>query len=188
MRTSYLLLAALVVAVPTAGFARAQESGSKKEEPAPSSAQKPDKDERPSPKKDDTIDKAGDIVTQPARDIGVVRTEVPPLLQAVVENPYSTEGVKTCKQLADAVHELNAVLGEDFGVGRENNENRFGKFAEAGGKAIVNSLIPFRGLVREVTGAGPAERRRDAAIAAGFARRGFLRGMHQNRGCKTALN
>lgn len=139
------------------------------------------------PKKDDTVDKAGTIVTQPARDVGVVRTKIPLVLEAAVEEPYGLKGIKTCRQLADAVKELNGVLGEDLTVGREENENRVGRFAEAGGRTIVNSLIPFRGLVREVTGAGPAQRRLDAAIAAGFARRGFLRGVHLKRGCKTAL-
>ena len=51
---------------------------------------------------------------------------------------------------------------------------------------IVNSLIPFRGLVREVTGAAPAERRLQAAIGAGLARRGYLRGLAETRHCKMA--
>ncbi len=46
----------------------------------------------------------------------------------------------------------------------------------------MNSLIPFRGLVREVSGAGPAERRLNAAIDAGIARRGFLRGLQRAEG------
>ena len=49
---------------------------------------------------------------------------------------------------------------------------------------MVNSLIPFRGIVREVSGAAPAERRLAAAIDAGFARRGFLRGVLSARGCR----
>ncbi|MEE3154506.1 MAG: hypothetical protein VX309_03150, partial [Pseudomonadota bacterium] len=55
---------------------------------------------------------------------------------------------------------------------------------EAGGKTIVNSIIPFRGLVREITGAAPAQRRLNTAIDAGFARRGFLRGAAISRGCR----
>ena len=52
------------------------------------------------------------------------------------------------------------------------------------GRTVVNSLIPFRGLVREISGAAPAERRLNAAIQASFARRGFLRGVATGRGCK----
>jgi len=49
----------------------------------------------------------------------------------------------------------------------------------------VNTLLPFRGIVREVSGAAPAERKLAAAVGAGFARRGYLRGLHQARRCST---
>jgi hypothetical protein len=50
---------------------------------------------------------------------------------------------------------------------------------------VVNALIPFRGIVREITGAAPAQRRLNAAIDAGYARRGFLRGLHYARHCRS---
>ena len=81
---------------------------------------------------------------------------------------------------------LNAVLGDDFTADKEANENRTGKIAEAVGKTVVNSLIPFRGLVREISGAAPAERRLQAAVTAGIARRGYIRGMAAAKGCKIA--
>ncbi len=55
--------------------------------------------------------------------------------------------------------------------GTETKENRAGKLAEAGGKAVINSIIPFRSLLREVTGAAPADRRLNAALDASYARR-----------------
>jgi hypothetical protein len=79
------------------------------------------------------------------------------------------------------------VLGADYVVGNEVKENRAGKLAEAGGKTVINSIIPFRSLVREVTGAAPADRRLNAALDAGYARRGFLRGVHARQGCKTTF-
>jgi hypothetical protein len=89
--------------------------------------------------------------------------------------------------LSGELTELNEVLGADYVVGNEVKENRAGKLAEAGGKTVINSIIPFRSLVREVTGAAPADRRLNAALDAGYARRGFLRGVHANRGCKTTF-
>ena len=77
------------------------------------------------------------------------------------------------------------MLGPDYQVGNEYSENRAGKLAEAGGKAVVNSIIPFRGLVRELTGAAPNDRHMNAVVDAGLARRGFLRGVHLKQGCKT---
>lgn len=130
---------------------------------------------------------AGRIASQPARDVGVARTTIPPALQAAAADPYNMKGIRTCKDIAAAFHALTDVIGPDFKAGDTRKENRAGKLAEAGGQTVVNSLIPFRGLVREVTGAAPAQRRLNRAIEAGFARRGFLRGIHQTRKCKTTL-
>lgn len=132
-------------------------------------------------------ERTGEIMTQPVRDVGLAKSEIPPPLVAAVEAPYSLKGIKTCRQISAAVQELNLVLGDDFAGGEPRKENRAGKLAEAGGKTVVNSLIPYRSLVREISGAAPAQRRREAAIDAGYARRGFLRGVHQTRKCRTSL-
>lgn len=128
-------------------------------------------------------EKAGQIVTQPVRDVGVAKTAIPPILVKAKEDPYSLVGLETCTELDLAMDELNEVLGPDFASADDKKENRAGKLAEAGGKTIVNALIPFRGLIREISGAAPAKRRLDAAIDAGFARRGFLRGVYRTRDC-----
>lgn len=130
---------------------------------------------------------AGRIATQPARDVGVAKTNIPPVLQAAAADPYSLKGIKTCRDISAAFHALTDVIGPDLQAGVTKKENRAGKLAEAGGKTVVNSIIPFRGLVREVTGAAPAQRRFERAVASGYARRGFLRGVHQTRKCKTKL-
>lgn len=139
------------------------------------------------PQKEGARDRAADIVTQPARDVGVSRKQIPPPLVKATESPYSLTGLKNCRQLAAAISELNDVIGPDFTGAAAYRENRAVKFAEAGGKSVVNSLIPFRSLVREVTGAAPADRRLRAAINAGFARRGYLRGVYATRGCRAPI-
>jgi len=131
---------------------------------------------------------AGRIATQPVKDVGLSRKEIPPVLVAAAANPYGLDGARTCTQIAEGVRGLNAVLGPDYAPdGPKAQENRAGKLAEAGGQTIVNSLIPFRGLVREVSGAASAQRQMDAAVDAGLARRGFLRGLHSARRCKTTF-
>ncbi|MBO9707780.1 MAG: hypothetical protein J7521_06175 [Caulobacter sp.] len=131
--------------------------------------------------------KSIEIGTQPARDVGVMKREIPPILVTARDDPYSLKGLKTCKQLAAEVTRLNEVLGPDYTVGNELKENKAGKLAEAGGKSVVNAIIPFRGIVRELTGAAPADRRMNAAVDAGLARRGFLRGVHAKQGCRTTF-
>jgi len=135
-------------------------------------------------KRKETIDDTKDVVSQPAKDVGLAKNKIPPSLVEASNAPYSLAGLKTCRQIADAVLVLDAALGPDYSAGGPNNKMSVGK---AAGGAVVNSLIPFRGVVREVSGAAAADRRLTAATQAGFARRGFLRGVHQTRGCKEAL-
>jgi hypothetical protein len=129
--------------------------------------------------------KAVDIGSQPARDVGMSKRDIPPILERAFSDPYSLKGLKSCVSLSNEVKALNGVLGADYVVGNEYSENRAGKLAEAGGKTIINSIIPFRGLVREMTGAAPADRHMNAVVDAGLARRGFIRGVHYKQGCKT---
>ena len=78
---------------------------------------------------------------------------------------------------------LTNVLGTDFDTPEDRRPNR-GRQAANVGKSVVQSFIPFRGVIREVTGAAAAQREWDAAVDAGIARRGFLRGVARMRGCR----
>jgi len=135
-------------------------------------------------KRKETIDDTKDVVSQPAKDVGITKNKIPPSLVEASNAPYSLSGLKTCRQIADAVRVLDASLGPDYSAGGPNDKMSLGK---AAGGAVVNSLIPLRGVVREVSGAAAADRRLAAATQAGFARRGFLRGVHLARGCGDAL-
>jgi hypothetical protein len=165
IRTSWTLPAALAVlaAVSTAGMTTAAGAGQVEQ-------------------KRSTGQEAEHIVSQPVRDVGIEKTKIPPLLVDISDDPYAVRGAGTCRQIASSIAALTNILGPDYDdVAAPKKRN----IAKAGGAAIVNSLIPFRGLVREVSGAGPAERRLNAAIDAGFARRGFLRGLQRSKGCRT---
>jgi hypothetical protein len=132
----------------------------------------------------ETGKKAGEIATQPVRDVGAQKIDIPVPIQQAAVAPYSLKGLRTCAQLGRAIFELDDVLGPDYDGAVTVHENKAGKLAEAGGKTIVNTIIPFRGLVREISGAAPAERRLNADIRAAFARRGFLRGVATARKCR----
>lgn len=129
--------------------------------------------------KKSTVDVAGNIASQPARDVGIAKTSIPPILKTAAAAPYAP--VKGCTQITAAIRDLTRVLGPDLDSG--STAQRAG-IAEVGGRAVVNSLIPFRGVVREVSGAAGAQRRLDTAISAGYARRGYLRGLKSVRGCR----
>lgn len=132
------------------------------------------------PKKPSDIDEAGKIVSQPARDVGIAKTKIPPVLEQAAEGPYTLSGLGTCSAMAAKLGALDQALGPDFDDGPQKGES----IAKAGGKAVVNSLIPFRVVVREISGAAAADRRLAAATDAGIAQRGFLRGVYRTRGCR----
>jgi hypothetical protein len=132
----------------------------------------------------DTGKEAGHIASQPARDVGVQKVQIPPAVQKAAAAPYSLAGLGSCVQLGKEIHALNDALGPDYAGPVTLHENKAGKLAAEGGQTLINTLIPFRGLVREVSGAAPAERRLDADIKAAFARRGFLRGVATARKCR----
>lgn len=127
---------------------------------------------------------AGRIATQPVQDVGVKKITIPPAVQKAAAAPYSSRGLRSCRQIRNELGDLDGVLGPDFDGVKAHKENRAGKIAEAGGKTVVNAFIPFRGLVRELTGAAPAQRRLNAALDAAYARRGYLRGLAQMRKCR----
>ena len=123
---------------------------------------------------------AADVAATPAADLNLKRTEIPALLAAAAEEPYSLSGLGSCRRLITAIGELDAVLGNDVDMPPESGKRvRPGHVA----KAVVGSFIPFEGVIREISGANGHDRRLQSAIASGAARRSFLKGTGQARGC-----
>jgi hypothetical protein len=131
-----------------------------------------------------TLDQAGDIVTQPVRDLGIDKKEIPAVLKRAVRSPYARKGTSSCSRIRSAMSDLDDALGPDFGRRTTRRGSTVGTIAKMGGSSIVNGLIPFRGIVREVSGAAAQQRRLAEAVNAGYARRGFLHGMYALRNCR----
>lgn len=142
---------------------------------------------RHSQDKDPDLERVGQIASQPVRDVGLARSHIPEPLQDAAADPYAAPARKDCAWLNWELAQLNEALGPDFDDSETGNDDKVGRIAFAGGEMLVNSLIPFRGLVREISGAAPAERRKAAAISAGVARRGYLRGLAAARRCARPL-
>jgi hypothetical protein len=127
-----------------------------------------------------TVKRIGDTLTEPFDG-----KEIPDKLKAVQAEPYSVTGMRRCAAIIQEVSELDAVLGPD--VHELADKSRAEKREEIAGTMIGSvgkSLIPFSGLVGEVTGANAERRRYALAVQAGTARRGFLKGVGLQRGCK----
>jgi hypothetical protein len=134
-------------------------------------------------------------VTSPLNDLNVVRVAIPPLLDSAEKQPYEVPADLSCNALRARVKELDEVLGPDVDVPPPDANADYVDRAEttAGDEAIgalrrtAEGFVPFRGWVRKLTGAERYSKRVAAAIAAGTARRAFLKGIRTSRGCAPDL-
>lgn len=123
---------------------------------------------------------AGDVAMTPITDLNLAKDEIPSVLLAAQADPYASTGLKTCQHITAALAPLDAALGPDMDVVEDDNE-RISPGSVA--KSVVASFIPFRGILRELSGAAEHQREFQAAIYAGAVRRGYLKGLGQQKGC-----
>jgi len=150
-------------------------------DPKPAGSQQPAEQKEPAKPVTDRDPSLGDAVATPASDLNLKKDEIPALLLAAQERPYAMTGLRRCTDIAAAVGQLDAVLGPDIDLPADA---RSGVTAGRVAQAAIGSFIPFRGLIRELSGANEQERKIQAAVQAGFARRAFLKGAGEARGCR----
>jgi hypothetical protein len=124
---------------------------------------------------------AKEVAKTPLRDLNIDGRDIPEVLQIAVRDPYAADGFATCDALVSAIAELDMVLGADYDIAADGGEQRISEGRI--GQSVVGSIIPFRGLVREATGAAENDRALRAAYTAGMVRRSFLKGWGLGRGC-----
>lgn len=123
---------------------------------------------------------AADVVMTPVTDLNLKKDEIPAVLLSAAADPYSSAGIRKCADVSAALAPLNAALGPDMDVAT-GDPDRLSTGSVA--KSVVASFIPFRSILREVTGAAEHQRNFEAAIYAGAVRRGFLKGLGQQMKC-----
>lgn len=123
---------------------------------------------------------AEDVAMTPITDLNLNKDEIPPVLLAAAEDPYASAGLASCADITAALAPLDSVLGPDMDVAEQENDR---VSAGAVAKSVVASFIPFRGIIRELSGAAEHQRNFQAAIYAGAVRRGFLKGLGQRMDC-----
>ena len=123
---------------------------------------------------------ATDVAATPIDDLNLRKKNVPDVLIAAQDAPYSLRGMRTCAQFSRAITGLNVVLGDDIDVAQAKGQRvNTGLLA----KSAIGSFIPFEGVIKEISGANAHERSVQSAIYAGSVRRAFLKGVGQTRGC-----
>lgn len=124
---------------------------------------------------------ATDVAATPLDDLNLRKQDIPLLLLTAQERPYDLTGLRGCPQISAAVADLNAMLGDDIDM---PPAEKGGVSAGRVAREAVRVFIPFNGLIREISGANGQERKLQAAVYAGTARRSFLKGVGQARGCR----
>lgn len=125
-------------------------------------------------------DPVGAALAQPLHDLNLVRGEAPQALVRAAEAPY--RATRDCADISAELAELDGLLGPDIDATQVK-----GGAADFVG-AVVSSAagLPFRGVVRRLTGAHQRDEAVAAAILGAAVRRGYLKGERAALDCDKA--
>ena len=139
-----------------------------------------------------TRDGFSDAATAPFEDLNLKRDKIPESIAGYV-SPYDPVRDMSCETIDRAVRQLDTVLDPDIDVqikmaqdgleDKKSNSDHASDFALGQIASEARSLIPFRGLVREVTGANSHQKKVDKAYQIAYLRRSYLKGIGYGRGC-----
>lgn len=122
----------------------------------------------------------------PLRDVNVLRTKIPDVLLKAMADPYARPSKPTCAAIIGQILPLNGALGADLDEIAVDEDD----LMERGRESVLgvvagaaSGVIPFRGWVRQLSGAERHDKLVNAAITAGAVRRAYLKGLGESRGC-----
>jgi hypothetical protein len=123
----------------------------------------------------------------PLRDLNVMPKKIPEVLRDAVSDAYCPPRQMNCRAIGLEVQGLEEVLGEDFDAPPPppptKEEKRTGA-ANVVLKGAAGSIVPFRGWVRQLTGAERHAQEVQTAIAAGRVRRAYMKGLGVMMRCR----
>ena len=128
-------------------------------------------------------DRVEHAVSQPLHDLTLMRENPPAALLAAQAQPYRIADGATCETLSSEIEALDQILGPD--VDAPPRPRQGGNLASLTVDALGGVVsLPYRGILRRVTGADRRDETLRAAILAGLARRSFLKGMAAGERCR----
>lgn len=136
----------------------------------------------------ETVQYLPHAATTPIRDLNIGVPAIPRQLK-LLQNPYGTDRSRSCGDIDEELKDLELSLasnhsnlnGPDF-----NHDTRAGYAGEAAHDAMTaaaTSLVPYRGVIRYVSGATRRNKEGIAADRRGRQRMGFLVGLAAERHC-----
>lgn len=119
-------------------------------------------------------------VEKPFEIINLGQEEVPENMRKLTR-PYVLSGTETCATVQAEIEKLNAFLGTDYFNGAKETSFEE-KFADEVAN-VATGFIPYKGVIRFISGAKDREAAIRTATNLGNARRGYLHGWADTRGC-----
>lgn len=125
-----------------------------------------------------------DIALQPLTELNLRHAKIAPILASARTKPYSLAELDSCDKIAAEVAALDAVLGADIDTAEgKPMTTRLVNGAGRIARSMIMSFVPFHSVVRELSGASARQHGYERALYAGSARRAFLKGVGEERGC-----
>lgn len=122
----------------------------------------------------------------PLEDLGLRQRKIPEMLKMLADDPYTPPDAIACENIKQEMADLTVLLGPDVDTPQMALSAQ-DQMMETGGNLVTDavvglvrnqvSIIPFRSVVRRLTGAQSHEKAVSRAVEAGKLRRAYLRGL-----------
>ena len=130
-----------------------------------------------------------DAALSPLEDINLKRAAIPEEFKDI-RNPYAVDPETSCETIAKEVTTLDSLLGRDWDVPPPDKKGLNDRAADGASTAFLDAvssgasgIIPYRGIVRTVTGANSQATKVRKAYERGSHRRTFLKAIGLMKGC-----
>ncbi|MFN3211576.1 MAG: hypothetical protein ACE37M_00590 [Henriciella sp.] len=131
----------------------------------------------------------GDAAASPLKDVNLIRENAPEEFKKI-HNPYAVDLEMTCDEIATEVTRLNELLGRDWDIPPPDKKGMSEQAADGASTAFLDTVastasgfIPYRGIVRTVSGANSHASKVRKAYERGSHRRTFLKGIGLMKEC-----
>ncbi len=132
----------------------------------------------------------GDAALSPLEDVNLKRDEIPEEFKSI-KNPYLVDPEISCEKIAEEVTVLDGLLGRDWDIPPPDKKGLSERAADGASTAFLDAVasgasgfIPFRGVVRTVSGANSHANKVRKAYERGSHRRTFLKAIGMTKGCE----
>ncbi|HSV03526.1 MAG TPA: hypothetical protein VLI41_10000 [Phenylobacterium sp.] len=115
-------------------------------------------------------------------DLGLLGPRIPDVLKRAAADPYAPPAAPACVTLPQELAQLDALLGPDINPPKARTFSPTDWVGHA-----IRGAIPYRSYIRFLTGADRKEKALSRAAMAGWARRGFLKGLAAKLDCPSPV-